>query len=164
MNTQPVQSKKARNFVASFTAVVTLVLFAFTSQITRADDVPDRDRRSMSRPALSGMYKVAASTDPFFPAASDREWFLDFGTGVSSEKTSGKVAVSLRQNPSVKVRVMVWQVFPQTGQLYLGNQFSEGSKGAVAVADWQISNSRDSVILERGGYQIVLRRADPGDY
>jgi hypothetical protein len=164
MNTQPVQTKPASRFAAYFTVLVSVILFAFTLQSVRADDVPDRDRRSLHRLQLIGMYKVAASTDPFFPAATDREWFLDFGTGVTGEKNSGKVAVSLRQNPSVKVRIMVWQVFPQTGQLYLGNQFSEGSKGAVSVADWQISNNSQGVILERGGYQIVLERADPTDY
>lgn len=165
MNTQPVQFKKARRLATSLTALMSLVLFAFTVQISHADDIPDRDRRGISRPSLAGIYKVASSSDPFFPSGSNAEWFLDFGTGLSGNKTSGKVAVSLRQNPNVKVRVMVWQVFPQTGQLYLGNQFSEGSKGAVAVADWQISNrNADSVVLERGGYQIVLRRADPADY
>jgi hypothetical protein len=163
MNTPAVQNKNTPRLAASFTALVTIILVAFTFQAARADDVPDRDRRSLSRPQLSGMYKVTASTDPFFPAASDREWFLDFGTG-TNQKTSGKVAVSLRQNPSVKVRIMVWQVYPQTGQLLLGNQFGEGSKGAVALADWQISNSAQGVILERAGYQIVLQPAATTDY
>lgn len=163
MNNQPVRSTKARKFATSLTALLSLMLFAFSVQISNAD-VPDRDRRIKSAPQLSGVYKVAASTDPFFPSAQNAEWFLDFGTGITSEKASGKVSVSLRQNPSVKVRIMVWQVFPQTGQLMLGNQFSEGSKGAVALADWQMNSRADSVILERGGYQIVLRRADPADY
>lgn len=164
MNTQPVQKTNTPRFATSLTALVTIILVAFSFQTTRAYDVPDRDRRTPLAPQLAGMYKVTASTDPFFPVASDREWFLDFGTGVSAQKTSGKVAVSLRQNPSVKVRIMVWQVYPQTGQLLLGNQFGEGSKGAVALADWQISNSSRGVVLERSGYQIVLEPAAASDY
>ena len=87
---------------------------------------------------------------------------MDFGD--ASRRTSGKVAVSLRQNPNVKVRIMVWQVFPQSGSLILGNQTEEGSKSAVAVADWRITNITEGVLLERGNYQVVLHRADPADY
>lgn len=110
------------------------------------------------------MYKVAASSDPFFPTATGREWFMDFNSGITEAKSSGKVAVSLRQNPNVKVRIMVWQVFPGTNELFLGNPFSEGSRKAVAVAQWRVRNAGESVVLERHGYQIVLNRADPADY
>lgn len=156
MNTPNVPAPKVRGIFVHFAAVI--CLFLGIAQV-RAD-IPDRTSSSI---ALAGMYKVAASSDPFFPVASDREWFMDFGKG-TTEKQAGKVAVSLRQNPNVKVRIMVWQVFPGTAQLYLGNQFSEGSRQAVAVADWKISNQGDQVILERHGCQIVLNRADPSDY
>ncbi len=164
MNTQPVLPSNIRRPITLLTLLIGAIIATFSLQSARADDIPDRDRRMASRPQLSGIYKVAASTDPFFPAATDREWFMDFGTGVTSSKTSGNVSVSLRQNPHVKVRLMVWQVFPQTNQLYLGNQFTEGSRQAVAVADWQISNVREGVLLERHGYQIVLRKVDPAEY
>ena len=157
MNHPTVQPPHGRRL---FPFLAILLLLAFSFQTSRAD-IPDRDR---SRLSLAGMYKVAASTDPFFPVATGREWFLDFNSGITSEKSSGKVAVSLRQNPNVKVRIMVWQVFPGTNQLYLGNQFSEGSRQAVAVADWQVRNHGEAVVLERHGYQIVLNRAAPGDY
>ncbi|HVJ45460.1 MAG TPA: hypothetical protein VM511_03670 [Luteolibacter sp.] len=156
MNTQPVHVRKVRSF---FAPIVTLLIVLLGTSALRAD-IPDRD----SRISLAGMYKVAASNDPFFPVASDREWFMDFGSGITDRKSAGKVAVSLRQNPNVKVRIMVWQVFPGTGQLYLGNQYSEGSRNAVAVADWKISNSGNSVILERHGFRIILNQADPADY
>lgn len=157
MNHPTVHTPKSRRL---FPVLATLLLLVFSLPSSRAD-VPDRDRSQL---ALSGMYKVAASTDPFFPVATGREWFLDFASGITSGKSSGKVAVSLRQNPNVKVRLMVWQVFPGTNQLYLGNQFSEGSRQAVAVADWRVRNHGDAVVLERHGYQIVLNRAAAGDY
>lgn len=156
MNTQPVHVPKVRSILAP----VFMLLFVLLGAPVLHADIPDRD----SRVALAGMYKVTASSDPFFPIAADREWFMDFGKGITDQKSAGKVAVSLRQNPNVKVRIMVWQVFPGTGQLYLGNQYSEGSRNAVAVADWKIRNSGNSVILERHGYQIVLNQADPADY
>ncbi|WAC19287.1 hypothetical protein OVA24_18840 [Luteolibacter sp. SL250] len=156
MNTSTAPKSHGLKF---FVYLATLLLVAFVHQ-TRAD-VPDGSRSSLS---LSGMYKVAASNDPFFPAGTNREWFMDFNSGITSEKASGKVAVSLRQNPNVKVRIMVWQVFPGTNELFLGNQFSEGSRQAVSVAQWRARNAGDSVVLERHGYQIVLNRADPADY
>lgn len=156
MNTPRVHFIHSRGIFAFLSLLLGFLLVPATLKA----DVPDRNRPV----ALAGMYKVAASNDPFFPVASDREWFMDFGTGISGEKSAGKVAVSLRQNPNVKVRVMVWQIFPGTNQLYLGNQFSEGSRGAVALADWKVSNHPKGVILERFGYQIVLNHADPGDY
>lgn len=158
MNHPTVQKPKGRHLLVF---VATLLALVFSFQTSRAD-IPDRDRSPLL--SLAGIYKVAASNDPFFPVAAGREWFMDFNSGITSEKSSGKVAVSLRQNPSVKVRIMVWQVFPGTGQLYLGNQFSEGSKKAVSVADWRARNVGDSVVLERHGYQIVLNRANPADY
>ena len=164
MSTQPVQESANRRPIFRFTALVGTMLLAFASQSVLADDVPDRDRRSANSAQISGIYKVASSNDPFFPIAANREWFMDFGGTETGARTSGNVSVSLRQNPSVKVRIMVWQYFPQTSQLYLGSQFSEGSRQAVALADWQIRNVREGVLLERNGRQIVLRRTAPGEY
>src|SRR5687768_9492563 len=98
MNTVSVQKSKGRHL---FVYLATLITLVFSLQTSRAD-IPDRDRSQLS---LAGMYKVAASTDPFFPIATGREWFMDFNSGITSEKSSGKVAVSLRQNPNVKVRI-----------------------------------------------------------
>jgi len=122
-------------------------------------DIPDRNR---AMPAFSGMYKVVASSDPMFPATGNKEWFLDFGMG--AEKNSGTVAVSLRENPSVRVRIMVWQTFPDQGNLVLGNQTHEGSKSAVAMANWKVQNSGGGLIFNRGNYQVVLHQADASDY
>jgi len=158
----PSLTAKARRFNAGF-IVMLGIMMTLVLQSVRAD-IPDRARPSLSGPPqLAGMYKVAASTDPFFPARQNVEWFLDFGKG-TAEQNSGKVAVSLRQNPNVKVRIMVWQVFPQNSSLLLGNQTGEGSKQAVALADWKIRSHAKGVILERGSYQVVLHHADPADY
>jgi len=156
MNTSTAPETHGLKFLTILAALL-LVAFALPSRA----DIPDRGRSTLS---LNGMYKVAASNDPFFPVAAGREWFMDFNSGITGEKASGKVAVSLRQNPNVKVRIMVWQVFPGTNELFLGNQFSEGSRQAVSVAQWRARNAGSSLVLERHGYQIVLNRADAGDY
>ncbi len=122
-------------------------------------DIPDRTASE-----FRGMYKVASSSDPIFPMESGQEWFLDFGTGIQSGKTSGSVAVSLRQNPHVKVRIMAWQYFPKQEQLLIGNPYSEGSRNAVAKGAWKMSGATKGVLFERGGYKVVLHRADPSDY
>jgi hypothetical protein len=162
MNTPSALSTKTRRSNAGFTVMLGLLMM-FALQTVRAD-IPDRARSSATPPQLSGMYKVAGSTDPFFPERPNVEWFLDFGNGTTAQTTSGKVAVSLRQNPNVKVRIMVWQFFPQNASLLLGNQYHEGSKQAVALADWKIRSHARGVVLERGSYQVVLHRADPADY
>lgn len=160
MNTPSALTTKARRFNAG--CVMLGIMMMMVLQSVRAD-IPDRARPSTTPPQLSGIYKVAASSDPFFPERQNVEWFLDFGKG-TSEKNSGKVAVSLRQNPNVKVRIMVWQMFPQNSSLLLGNQTGEGSKQAVALADWQVRSHPRGVILQRGSYQVVLHHADPADY
>ncbi|MEO6477857.1 hypothetical protein [Luteolibacter sp.] len=111
-----------------------------------------------------GIYKVIASNDPIFPATATREYFLDFGKGVQMGKLSGSVAVSMRENPSVKVRIMAWQYFPQQGSLVIGNPYSEGSRNAVAKGVWKMKGAQNGVIFERANYQVVLHRADPNDY
>lgn len=122
-------------------------------------DIPDRPPVS-----LSGMYQVAASNDPLFPKTSAQEWFLDFGNGTQSGVTSGKVAVSLRQNPRVSVRIMVWQYFPREQALLIGNQTAEGSGRAVARGVWTMGQDADAIFLNRDNRTIVLKRADPQDY
>lgn len=111
-----------------------------------------------------GMYKVAASTDPIFPMQESQQWFLDFGNGISAGSLSGNVAVSLRQNPNVKVRIMVWQYFPQEGSLLIGNPYEEGSNKAVAKGVWKLQATSQGVIFHRGGYEVVLERVLPGEY
>lgn len=112
---------------------------------------------------LSGMYKVVSSSDPVFPESSGREWFLDFGQGIANGRNSGKVAVSLRENPNVRVRILVWQFFPDTGTLKIGNQFAEGARGAVTLADWRISRGQRELYLERDTHRVTLRPAGPAD-
>jgi hypothetical protein len=119
---------------------------------------------SSDRGEFRGMYKIAASSDPIFPMSSNQEWFLDFGSGISDGQLSGSVAVSLRQNPNVKVRILAWQYFPQQGSLLIGNPYSEGSDKAVAKGVWQFRSTSSGVTFERGTYQIKLERAQPGDY
>lgn len=143
-------------FAGKLSALMGLMIFAAATPAARAD-IPDRAQPKAS--GLSGYYKVASSTDPFF-SMEDREWFLDFG---SQGKTAGNVAVSLRQNPVVRVRRLVWQFYPQTSTLTLGAQTEEGSKQAVAVANWQVRPSPGGVILERANYQIFLTRALASD-
>lgn len=114
--------------------------------------------------ALSGMYQLVASNDPLFPKNSTQEWFLDFGKGIQNGITSGKVAVSLRENPRVSVRIMVWQYFPTEKALLIGNQTAEGSGRAVARAIWTLGNDSAAIFLQRENCTIVLKRADPQDY
>ncbi|MEX1114347.1 MAG: hypothetical protein WEB53_03800 [Akkermansiaceae bacterium] len=93
-----------------------------------------------------------------------QEWFLDFGAGIKPGRSGGSVAVSLRQNPNVKVRIMAWQYFPKNGQIVLGNPFAEGARKAVARGAWDLRVRGDGVIFKRGNYQVIMHRADPVDY
>ncbi|RYD32484.1 MAG: hypothetical protein EOP85_21695 [Verrucomicrobiaceae bacterium] len=122
-------------------------------------DVPDSGSNE-----FRGMYKVASSSDPIFPMDSGQEWFLDFGKGIQPGKYSGSVAVSLRRNPNVRVRIMAWQYFPKQAQLLIGNPYSEGSTKAVAKGSWTMSGMSNGVLFERDGCRVVLHRADPADY
>ena len=108
----------------SITLAITLVLAA--SAAARADDATIRPSGS-----LSGLYKVTSSNDPLFPASKTREYFLDFGQGIQPNRLSGNVAVSERQNPRVRVRIMAWQYFPDQRQIVIGNTYYEGSRNAV---------------------------------
>jgi len=128
--------------------------------IARAADIPDRPMPSAT--AISGYYKVSSSSDPIFNT-SGSEWFLDFGKGAAVGKTSGSVAVSMRQNPNVRTRILVWQFFPASGNLVLGYQTAEGSKQAVMLATWKVTPTATGMILRRGEYQMVIHRAAEGD-
>jgi hypothetical protein len=110
------------------------------------------------------MYEVISSTDPIFPMREQRTWFLDFGKGTSSGDHSGTVAISLRQNPNVKSRIMVWQYFPEKGALLIGNQFERGSRKAVAKGVWSVGADENHVVMKRNSASVVLRKANPSDY
>jgi hypothetical protein len=140
------------------TAFTSAALVMLTLQLSPAD-IPDQ-----ASGEFRGMYKVSSSTDPVFPIQADKEWFLDFGKGISAGKFSGSVAVSLRQNPNVNVRIMAWQYFPKHGNIMIGNPYAEGSNKAVAKGNWQMTPTSGGFLLQRGPYQFVIRRADPGDY
>jgi hypothetical protein len=113
---------------------------------------------------LAGLYKITSSSDPVFPVSKTRECFLDFGEGIQSGKFSGSVAISVRVNPNVKVRIFSWQYFPDQGQLLIGRPFAHGSRNAVAIGAWQMKGLSDGVVFVRGNHQVVLRRPEPGDY
>lgn len=134
-------------------ACLSAAVFALSSAASA--DVPDQP------PArFGGVYKISSSSDPILPATAKREYFLDFGTG----GRSGNVAVSVRENPNVKVRIMAWQYFPDRREILIGNPFAEGSNRAVARGVWRIKPVFNGVILDRGGYRVVLQTADPADY
>jgi len=141
-----------------FTAILGSVILGLSLQVSHGD-IPDQ-----SSGEFRGIYKVTSSTDPAFPTQANREWFLDFGNGISSGKFSGTVAVSLRQNPSVKVRIMVWQYFPKQGRLIIGEQAHEGARTAVALGNWQMAPASRGVTFERENYRVVLHQVDPRDY
>jgi hypothetical protein len=143
-----------------FVGAVALAV-AISTPTLPAVDLPDAS--SMRSTGLGGYYKIIASSDPLFPGGEGREWFFDFGDGVRHGRSSGTVAVSLRQNPNVRVRLLVWQVFPENGTLVIGNQTEEGGKRAVALARWTIGRTATGVSLQRGNYQVSLQRAAAGD-
>jgi hypothetical protein len=130
----------------------------FSVAVTVRADVSDTDTGR-----FGGFYKVVSSTDPSVPATDTHEYFFDFGRGIQAGKLSGSVAMSVRQNPNVQVRMLVWQYFPETGKMVIGNPYAEGSRKAVALGAWQMKGLPNGVLFERGSYQIVLHRADESD-
>jgi hypothetical protein len=159
MKTQPFVNS-LRRVPSRFMSLVAIAgVSIFTSSGAMASDVP-----TASASSFAGIYKVAASSDPMFPMSETCEYFLDFGKGIQAGKLSGSVAVSMRQNPKVHVRIMAWQYFPEQGTLVIGNPYSEGSRNAVARAMWTMRGASNGVALNRLGYQLVLQRAVPGDY
>ncbi|RYD19415.1 MAG: hypothetical protein EOP88_19080 [Verrucomicrobiaceae bacterium] len=153
MKTHPASlSVKAALVLSSFTF--------FTAPLASADVIPQGGSGE-----FRGMYKIASSSDPIFPMGSGEEWFLDFGKGIQpGSSSSGSVAVSLRRNPNVKVRIMAWQYFPKQAQILIGNPYSEGSRNAVAKGAWTMSGAKNGVLFERGEFRVVLHRAEPADY
>lgn len=104
-----------------------------------------------------------SATDPLFPSPNGEEYFLDFGKGVTTGKFSGTVAVSMRQNPNVRVRILVWQLSPEEGILRIGNQTAQGSTQAVLRAEWRMGRSSSGLVLQRGDFHATLRPAGPND-
>ncbi|MEP2777692.1 MAG: hypothetical protein ABJQ29_09280 [Luteolibacter sp.] len=140
-------------------ASAALGLFLGGIKTSSADDY--HDARSSQ---IVGMYEVTHSNDPVFPLIPGRQWFLDFGNGTTTGNLSGKVAVSLRENPDVKVRIMVWQYFPDRKVLIIGNQSAHGSTGAVARAIWSLRSNSSEILLARQDQTVVLRPAHPRDF
>ncbi len=132
--------------------------FIFSLSLTPAD-IPDRTSGE-----FKGIYQVTASTDPVFPLRENQQWFLDFGPGLRPRVSSGNVAVSLRQNPNVRVRIMAWQYFPEQGSIAIGNPYAAGSRQAVAKGVWKMSAISGGFLFQRGNYQLTLRPAHPRDY
>lgn len=151
------KTKRRLSVLEGISVLVATVILA--SSTTARADPPES-----SSGAFGGIYKVVSSNDPIFPATKTREYFLDFGRGIRADSSSGSVAVSMRENPHVKVRIMAWEYFPDQGSILIGNPYAEGSRNAVAIGSWRIRSASKGVIFERGTYQVVLRRADPGDY
>jgi|GEM_PF-6600054 len=109
-----------------------------------------------------GLYRVGSSTDPAFPLEGGQEWFLDFGRG--GGKSSGSLALTLRQNPNLRVRLLVWQFFPDSATLRIGRQSAKPSQQAVLPTDWQlVPSAAGSLLLRRGGFQFMLLPASPSD-
>lgn len=142
---------------------VSAVLMAFMLAVPAgfSADFPPASREAVR---LSGVYKVDSSSDPLFQPTTNREYFLDFGSGASAGRRGGSMTISLRQNPNVRVRIMAWEYLPSEGRLLIGNPCGEGSRKAVALGVWRVRNFSAGVILERGNQRIILRRADPADY
>lgn len=159
--------KASHNKHASFFHQVNLIVGAaciiaallLSSHRSNAD-IPDPSPRFH----LSGMYLVSESSDPMFPMHENREWFLDFGQGTTAGASSGTVAVSLRENPNVQVRIMVWQYFPEQGTLAIGNQTGRASNRAVTRGIWSIGADSQHVVLRRQNANVVLRRTGSNAY
>lgn len=132
--------------------------FLFSAPYLRAD-VPDG-----SSGRFGGLYKVTSSNDPIFPATRTDEYFLDFGQGFGADRPGGRVAVSIRRNPKVSVRILSWQYFPEQGKILIGTPAADGSRRVVARGAWSMRGIPNGVIFQRGNYQVVLTRADPKDY
>jgi hypothetical protein len=113
---------------------------------------------------IGGIYKITSSNDPLFQVTPTREHFLDFGHGARQHLNSGSVSVSQRENPSVRVRMMAWEYFPERGLIALGNPFEPGSRKAVAAGVWRVQWISGGLVWQRGNHRIVLHRPKPGDY
>jgi len=113
-------------------------------------------------PLLRGLYRVAASTDGFFPVDGGQEWFLDFGRG--TEPSSGRLALTLRQNPNLRVRLLVWQFTPERATLRIGRESARQPGHALAPTSWQLTRgTAGSLVLRRAEGQTTLVPATPSD-
>jgi hypothetical protein len=124
-------------------------------------DVPDGQRVPVP---FQGVYKVKSSNDPAFIVSPACEYFLDFGRGQDGGKPAGSVAVSVRVNPNVKVRILSWEYFPDKNLLLIGSPFAHGSRNAVAIGAWRLRGSGESLVFSRERCKVLLVRADPRDY
>lgn len=140
------------------TSLLAAFVFTVSASVGYAD-IPDQGSSG-----FGGIYKIVSSNDPIFPMAQGIEYFMDFGTGIQGQKLSGSVAVSMRQNPNVKVKILSWQYFPKQDRIVIGNPYFAGSRNAVAKGVWKMTGTRKGVLFERGSYQVVIQRADPADY
>lgn len=110
------------------------------------------------QPALHGLYRIRSSTDPAFPLDNNQDWFFDFAHGADS--SSGTLALTLRQNPNLRVRLLVWQFFPDSATLRLGRASARSSHEAITAATWQLARgAAGSLLLRRGAFQITLAPA-----
>jgi len=158
MKTKEIIRSNVTQGCSAIAAASIWIIAAISSRPAMAD-IPDRPKT-----VLQGMYKVETCNDPLFPMGKGREWFLDFGKGMSNGQTSGKVAVSLRQNPNVRVNIMVWQYFRRENVLIIGNQSAEGSGKAVARGVWTLGSDLDAVFLIAQTCNITMKTAVPNDY
>lgn len=157
MNTQTSAKKSPWRFPVS--AWIAAIFTVFASLPLAAADYS----YAPSTPAPIGYYKIVRSSDPMFPSDANKEYFLDFGHAIERGRTSGTVAVSLRENPRVQVKLLVWQLFPETSTLVIGAPEDENSRQAVALASWKVRTGAAGMILHRDQFQIALQRAQSTD-
>ncbi|MFT3991923.1 MAG: hypothetical protein QM680_10990 [Luteolibacter sp.] len=156
MNTYSSAKSMMRAFrVPAWTSIL---LAIFASLPLKAADFQNRS----AVPAPTGYYKIVQSSDPIFPQAANQEWFLDFGQAIERGKTHGTVAVSLRENPRVQVKLLVWQLYPETGTLVIGSN-EENSRRAVAIGSWRVESGNSGIVLHRDQYHVSLSRAQATD-
>jgi hypothetical protein len=118
--------------------------------------------QTAAAPLLRGLYRVTASTDPFFALEGGQEWFVDFGGG--AEKFSGRLALTLRQNPNLRVRLLVWQFSPDSGTLRIGRGSTTSPREAIAAASWQLARGpAGALLLRRDQHQATLVPATSSD-
>jgi hypothetical protein len=148
----------ATSHQAFYRAALCLLLALLWAAPARAGDTAAEG----SQAPLQGLYRVGSSTDPAFPLEGGQEWFLAFGRG--GGKSSGSLALTLRQNPNLRVRLLVWQFFPDSATLRIGRQSARSSQQAVLATDWQLAASAaGSLLLRRGGFQLMLVPATLSD-
>lgn len=160
MNTNTAENAVTRRSpLTVFLPTLIGLFFLVLNAVPLRADIPDNPT-PLRTIGPAGYFRVISSSDPLIPMNDGREWFLDFGSARNG-KTAGTLAVSVRKNPDVKVRIMVWQLLPESSTLIIGNQVEEGSKKAVARGQWKIRPTSYGYLLTRENYQVSLRRANP---